>query len=35
MEVVGSDVPTTNMITKKSPTALPSAPRNLGFDPNK
>lgn len=30
MEVVGSDVPTTNMI--KPP---PTAPRNLGFDPNR
>ena len=32
IEVVGTDVPTTNMITKPT---LPSAPRNLGFDPNK
>ncbi len=35
MEVVGPDVPTTNMLTKKSPGTLPGAPRNLGFDPNK
>lgn len=32
IEVVGSDIPTTNMMTKK---ALPSVPRNLGFDPNR
>jgi hypothetical protein len=32
MEVVGPEVPTTNMITKK---ALPAAPTNLGFDPNR
>ena len=32
IEVVGPEVPTTNMITKP---ALPTAPRNLGFDPNK
>lgn len=31
IEVVGPDVPTTNMITKK---ALPTAPRNLGFAPS-
>lgn len=33
IEVVGPEVPTTNMITKK--TALPTSPRNLGFDPNR
>jgi hypothetical protein len=32
IEVVGADVPTTNMIAKQAPAA---APRNLGFDPNK
>ena len=32
MEVVGPDVPTTNMLTKK---ALPPTPTNLGFDPNR
>jgi len=32
IEEVGPEVPSTNMITKK---ALPTAPRNLGFDPNR
>jgi hypothetical protein len=31
IEVVGTDVPSTNMITRKS---LPTAPRNLGFNPD-
>lgn len=34
IEVVGSDVPTTNMMANRS-SALPSAPRNLGFSPSK
>lgn len=32
IEEVGAEVPTTNMMTKR---ALPSQPRNLGFDPNR
>lgn len=32
IEVVGTDVPTTNMVTRP---ALPTGPRNLGFDPKK
>jgi len=32
IEEVGSDVPSTNMVTKP---ALPKAPSNLGFDPNR
>jgi hypothetical protein len=33
VEEVGSDVPTTNMLPPRKP--LPTAPVNLGFDPNK
>ncbi|MBI5770473.1 MAG: hypothetical protein HZA93_22035 [Verrucomicrobia bacterium] len=34
IEEVGSDVPVTNMLSAKRP-ALPKAPANLGFDPNR
>jgi hypothetical protein len=33
IEVVGPEVPTTNMNTNRP--ALPNVPRNLGFDPAK
>ncbi len=35
IEEVGPDVPTTNMLNKAGQPALPAAPRNLGFDPNR
>lgn len=34
IEEVGADVPVTNMLSAKRP-ALPTAPTNLGFDPNR